>query len=157
MFNLGAGEVLAILLLALIVLGPTRLPDAAKQVGKLMGEMRKLSSGFQNEIKTAFDAETEADARKKGAAAAAGTHGAPVDASADALAEVTGPPAQPGKTPAVRADVEPTPPRPPRREPLRASAPKDTTPATTAKTTKPAKATAPKPKPKPKPATKSTS
>ena len=33
MFNLGGGEMLVILLLALIVLGPERLPEAARQVG----------------------------------------------------------------------------------------------------------------------------
>ena len=35
-FNLGGPEVLVILLLALIVLGPQRLPDAARQVGRVM-------------------------------------------------------------------------------------------------------------------------
>jgi sec-independent protein translocase protein TatB len=67
-FNLGAGEVLVILLLALIVLGPQRLPDAAKQVGRFTGEIRKLSSGFQAEMKAAFDTETEDAARARGAA-----------------------------------------------------------------------------------------
>ena len=66
MFNLGAGEVLVILLLALIVLGPQRLPDAAKQVGRFTGEIRRLSNGFQQEMKSAFDAETETAARAKG-------------------------------------------------------------------------------------------
>lgn len=58
MFNVGGGELLVIMLIALIVLGPQRLPDAARQVGKVMGDLRRLSSGFQNEMKTAF---TEAD------------------------------------------------------------------------------------------------
>ena len=39
MFNIGGGEVLVIALIALIVLGPQRLPDAARQVGKAMGEL----------------------------------------------------------------------------------------------------------------------
>lgn len=55
MFNIGGGEFLVIALIALIVLGPTRLPDAARQVGKAMGELRKLSNGFQSELKSAFD------------------------------------------------------------------------------------------------------
>jgi Tat protein translocase TatB subunit len=67
-FNLGAPEVLVILVLALLVLGPQRLPDAARQVGSMMGELRKLSSGFQKEMKSAFDSETEAAARARGAA-----------------------------------------------------------------------------------------
>ena len=37
MFNVGGGELLVILLIALIVLGPQRLPDAARQIGKAMG------------------------------------------------------------------------------------------------------------------------
>ena len=68
MFNLGAPEVLVILVLALLVLGPQRLPDAARQVGSMMGELRKLSSGFQKEMKSAFDSETESAARARGAA-----------------------------------------------------------------------------------------
>jgi sec-independent protein translocase protein TatB len=56
MFNVGGGELLVISLLALIVLGPKRLPEAARQVGKVMGDIRRLSSGFQDEVRTAFDA-----------------------------------------------------------------------------------------------------
>jgi Tat protein translocase TatB subunit len=67
-FNIGGGEVLVILLLALIVLGPQRLPDAARQVGKAMSELRRLSSGFQQELKAAMDDPAEAAARERGAA-----------------------------------------------------------------------------------------
>lgn len=48
-------EILVILLVALIVLGPQRLPDAARQVGKAMGELRRISAGFQNEMRTAME------------------------------------------------------------------------------------------------------
>jgi sec-independent protein translocase protein TatB len=54
MFNIGGGEFLVIALIALIVLGPQRLPDAARQVGKVMGELRRMSSGFQSELKDAL-------------------------------------------------------------------------------------------------------
>jgi sec-independent protein translocase protein TatB len=57
MFNVGGGELLAILLVALIVLGPQRLPGAARQVGRVMGDIRRISSGFQDELKNAFDAD----------------------------------------------------------------------------------------------------
>lgn len=60
MFNIGGGEALVIALIALIVLGPQRLPDAARQVGRAMGELRRLSSGFQTELKAAFE-EAERD------------------------------------------------------------------------------------------------
>lgn len=55
MFNVGGGELLVIFLVALIVLGPTKLPDAARQVGKVMGEFRRLSSGFQREFREAMN------------------------------------------------------------------------------------------------------
>jgi sec-independent protein translocase protein TatB len=58
MFNVGGGEFLVIALVALIVLGPQRLPDAARQVGKAMGELRRMSAGFQSDLKDAFN-ETE--------------------------------------------------------------------------------------------------
>ncbi len=54
MFNIGGGELLVIMLIALIVLGPNRLPDAARQVGKTMGDLKRMSSGFQNEMKGAL-------------------------------------------------------------------------------------------------------
>jgi Sec-independent protein translocase protein TatA len=46
---------LVILLVALIVLGPDRLPKAAKQVGRAVAEFRRISSGFQDEVKRAID------------------------------------------------------------------------------------------------------
>ena len=55
MFNIGGGELIVILLIALIVLGPQRLPDAARQVGKTMSELRRLSTGFQNEVRGALE------------------------------------------------------------------------------------------------------
>ena len=54
MFNVGTPELLVILLVALIVLGPTKLPDAARQVGRFLGEMRRMSSGFQTELRDAM-------------------------------------------------------------------------------------------------------
>lgn len=55
MFNVGGGEVLVILLVALIVLGPQRLPDATRKVGRAMGELRRMSQSFQDELRTALD------------------------------------------------------------------------------------------------------
>ena len=55
MLNVGGGEFLIILLVALVVLGPQKLPDAARQVGKIVGEFRRISAGFQNEMKSALN------------------------------------------------------------------------------------------------------
>jgi sec-independent protein translocase protein TatB len=55
MFNVGGGEVLVILLLALIVLGPDKLPEFSRKVGRAVHEVRRLSSGFQSEMRQAMD------------------------------------------------------------------------------------------------------
>lgn len=55
--SLGPAEILVILVVALIVLGPKKLPEAGRQVGKAIAEVRKWSQGFQDEIKGAMDPE----------------------------------------------------------------------------------------------------
>jgi sec-independent protein translocase protein TatB len=54
-FNVGSPELLVILLVALIVLGPNKLPEVARQVGRAMSEIRKLSAGFQAELRDAME------------------------------------------------------------------------------------------------------
>ena len=53
MFNVGGGEVLVILIVALIVLGPTKLPGAAKQVGSFLTQIRQMSNDFKRELQDA--------------------------------------------------------------------------------------------------------
>lgn len=52
--SLGAPEILVILVVALIVLGPSKLPEAARQVGKAMAEFRRVTAGFQAEVRDAL-------------------------------------------------------------------------------------------------------
>jgi sec-independent protein translocase protein TatB len=59
MFGLGAGEIVIILVLALILLGPQKLPDAAKQLGKGLREFRKQT----DDLKRQFESELYADAK----------------------------------------------------------------------------------------------
>lgn len=54
MGSIGAPEILVILVVALLVLGPERLPEAARQVGRAVAEMRRISSGFQAEMRDAM-------------------------------------------------------------------------------------------------------
>jgi sec-independent protein translocase protein TatB len=49
-FNLSGGEIIVILVLALIVIGPEKLPDAVRKAGRAYAELRKLSAGFQSEL-----------------------------------------------------------------------------------------------------------
>ena len=53
--SLGPAEILVILVVALIVLGPKKLPEAGRQVGKAIAEVRKWSQGFQDEMKSVMD------------------------------------------------------------------------------------------------------
>jgi Tat protein translocase TatB subunit len=53
MFGIGGQELLLILVLALILLGPSKLPDLMKTLGKAMGEFQRASSDFQREIEEA--------------------------------------------------------------------------------------------------------
>lgn len=53
--NVGGGEVLMILVIALIFLGPTRLPEAGRQIGRAIAEFRRMTSGVQKDLKDALD------------------------------------------------------------------------------------------------------
>lgn len=54
MGSIGPAEILVVLVIALIVLGPSRLPDAAKSLGKALSEFRRMSSGLQAEVRDVF-------------------------------------------------------------------------------------------------------
>lgn len=55
--SLGPAEILVILVVALIVLGPKRLPEAGRQVGKAFSEVRRWSQDVKYEMTQAFEAE----------------------------------------------------------------------------------------------------
>jgi TatA/E family protein of Tat protein translocase len=46
MFGIGAPELLIILVVALLVLGPKRLPEMARSLGRGMAEFRRASNEF---------------------------------------------------------------------------------------------------------------
>ena len=49
--GMGPGELILIIIIALIVLGPGKLPEAARAVGKVIRDLRTISEGFQNELR----------------------------------------------------------------------------------------------------------
>jgi sec-independent protein translocase protein TatB len=55
MFDVGMLEIIVILVLALIVLGPERLPQAARTVGYWFGKMRRYVEGMKAEVEKEFD------------------------------------------------------------------------------------------------------
>lgn len=63
MFGMGMPEILLILAVALIVIGPKKLPDLAKSLGRAIGEFRKATTDIKEsmvdqsqmaDVKTAF-------------------------------------------------------------------------------------------------------
>jgi TatA/E family protein of Tat protein translocase len=55
MFGIGMPEMILILAVALIVIGPKKLPDLAKSLGRAMGEFKKATSDFKETM--AIDSE----------------------------------------------------------------------------------------------------
>ena len=52
-------EMLVIFVVALLVLGPAKLPEAGRQVGRALAQFRRWSSGVQSELRTALDVDLE--------------------------------------------------------------------------------------------------
>ncbi len=63
--NLGMQNSLILMLLALVVFGPRRLPQIGRQIGKLMYEFRKASNDFKFQMEEELRNAEEADRRKK--------------------------------------------------------------------------------------------
>ncbi|KAB1443272.1 Sec-independent protein translocase protein TatB [Pseudodesulfovibrio senegalensis] len=64
MFGIGGPELLIIVVVALIVIGPAKLPQMMRSLGKGMAEFKRMS----NDVKSTLDQEVqqaEADLRKK--------------------------------------------------------------------------------------------
>lgn len=55
--SLGIGEILVILIVALIVFGPRRLPEMGRSIGKSMREFRQAAADLRAEIESDLDDE----------------------------------------------------------------------------------------------------
>jgi sec-independent protein translocase protein TatB len=113
MFGLSFGELAIIAILALLLLGPDRLPDAAKTLAKGLKELRRASEDLKDQIGTELNVVEEAKRSVTGALA-----GALADATRDpakappAPLPDRGPPpsAEAGNAPGLEAAlVEPEP------------------------------------------------
>jgi Tat protein translocase TatB subunit len=98
--TLGGPELFLILVVALIVFGPRKLPEMGKSLGRMMAEFRKASHDFQRTIED----EVEADRIKS---AVAPSPAAPPAAPAAPPAPATAASPEPAPTAAAPADAAP--------------------------------------------------
>lgn len=69
MFGIGSTELLVILLVALVVLGPKSLAGVSRTLGKAMGEFRRVSTDFQRTLNAEVAREEEDEKQRKAAEA----------------------------------------------------------------------------------------
>jgi sec-independent protein translocase protein TatB len=98
MFEVGFSEMLLIMALALIVLGPEKLPKLAAQVGRWLGRARNMARQFREQLEE--EAILEETRPKRAATPATGA------AATTAAAAVSTATAEP--TPAAPADLNPS-------------------------------------------------
>ncbi|HBQ51846.1 MAG TPA: Sec-independent protein translocase TatB, partial [Acidimicrobium sp.] len=55
MFNLTGSEIMFLLVIGLVVLGPEKLPDAIRRLGRLYSELKRMSSGVQTDFRKVMD------------------------------------------------------------------------------------------------------
>ncbi|UCG39277.1 MAG: twin-arginine translocase subunit TatB [bacterium] len=65
MLGIGMQEILVILVVALIVIGPRRLPELAKTLGKGLAEFKKAADDLQETVRTDLERERHEEFRKK--------------------------------------------------------------------------------------------
>jgi Tat protein translocase TatB subunit len=54
MFNFSGSEIIFLLILGLVVLGPEKLPGVLRKAGRLYGEFKRVTSDAQSELRQAF-------------------------------------------------------------------------------------------------------
>jgi len=78
MFGIGFNEIIIILVIALIVIGPKKLPDIAKALGKGYREFKTAFDDVKNDLDMELDDKTYDEIRKTG-----GNENADTDKSTD--------------------------------------------------------------------------
>jgi sec-independent protein translocase protein TatB len=85
MFGIGLPELIIILVVALLVVGPSKLPEVARSIGKALGELRRMT----DEVKETFEQDLDTDeAGKEEPKAPADSDPARTAAGADKAADL---------------------------------------------------------------------
>lgn len=87
MFGIGSTELLVILVVALIVLGPKSLANVSRTLGKAMGEFRRVSTDFQRTLNAEAAAEEEQRRVKTAKSPTATDEAAPAPQQAEGAAK----------------------------------------------------------------------
>jgi len=102
MFGLGFAEILVILVVALLVFGPDRLPELARSLGRGLAEFRRASNDLRRSVMEATSDEPRIQPPKKGPPAEAKTDPTPpAPESADAPSPTATAPADPKREPSA--------------------------------------------------------
>jgi sec-independent protein translocase protein TatB len=59
MGTIGPAKILVVLLVALVVLGPEKLPQMARQIGRLWGDFKRFRDNLEAEVRGVLDADGE--------------------------------------------------------------------------------------------------
>ncbi len=62
--NIGPWELIIILLIALVVVGPGKLPEVARSMGRALNEFRRTTTGVKREFEDAMKFEEPAPSKK---------------------------------------------------------------------------------------------
>lgn len=65
MFGIGITEILIILVIALIVLGPENLPNIARALGRAVGEFKRATEDIKSTFDVTIEPETDWEAEEK--------------------------------------------------------------------------------------------
>jgi sec-independent protein translocase protein TatB len=94
MFGLGFGEIVIVAILALVLLGPDKLPEAAKMLGKTLQDLKKATDGLKGQLEAEmYSVEKVVKKAIDGVEAGPGPEVPPVAAAA--ATRTGGPPAPP--------------------------------------------------------------
>ena len=122
MFGIGMPELAVIIVVALVVLGPKRLPEVARSLGKGLAEFRRLTGDVNKELDAARHmieseardhenerrrADREARAASQASVAEAGTAAEPVDRQGNSPEASNHVPEKPAETKAQSSDLDP--------------------------------------------------
>lgn len=77
MGSIGAQEILLILVIALVVVGPKRLPELAKSIGKGLREIRRAQDEVRKTVEVSLDADPPASPSRRPAAPSEAAGAAP--------------------------------------------------------------------------------